>query len=79
VKKVIDSVLHDEELLFDWLMALRLSLEDDISNNCLRKIVLSIRSNLFARNVMESYKQELNKGTQKPKPLRSTLYTDNRM
>jgi len=79
-KKVMDSVLQDEELLFDWLMASRLSLEDDISNNCLRQIVkkwLSIRGNSFARNVMESYKQESKKGTQKSKPLRSTLYTDN--
>ena len=77
MKKVMDSVLHDhEELIFDRLMASRLTLEDDNSINCLRKIVkkwLSVRGNLFARNVMESYKHEFKKGTQKSKPLQSTL------
>ena len=79
LKKMMDSVLHDEELIFDWLMASRLTPEDDSSNNCPRQIVkkwLSIRGNLLA---MESYKQDLKKGTQKSKPLRSTLYTENNM
>ena len=72
LKKIMDSVLHDEELIFDWLMASRFTLEDDSSNNCLRQIVkkwLSIRGNSSARNVIESYKQDLKKGTQKSKPL----------
>ena len=40
---------------------------------------LCIRDHSFAKNVMERYKQESKKGTQKSKPLRSKLFTDDDM
>ena len=77
--KVMNSVLNDEDLLFDWCMAAQSVVDSDIADNCLKKIVkkwLSIRGNSFAKNVMERYKQTSKKGTQKSKPLRSKLFTD---
>ena len=80
-EKVMDSVLNDEDLLFDWCLASQFAVESDIADNCLKKIVkkwISVRGNSFAKNVMEIYKQTSKKGTQKAKPLRSKmqLFTD---
>ena len=76
-EKVMDAVLNDEDLLFDWCLASQFAVESDIADNCLKKIVkkwISIRGNSFAKNVMEMYKQTSKKGTQKSKPLRSKMH-----
>lgn len=78
-KKVINSVLSDDDLLFDWCFAASESIDQDVADKCLEKIVnkwFSIRGNSFAKNMMERYKQTSKKGTEKSKPLRSKLFTD---
>ena len=78
-KKVQDSVLNDDDLLFDWCMAIEFTVDQEIADKCLEKIVkkwLFIRGNSFAANMMERYKQMSKKGTEKSKPLRSKLFTD---
>ena len=78
-QKIMDSVLNDEDLLFDWCLASQFVVESDIADSCLKRIVkkwISIRGNSFAKNVMEMYKQISKKGTQKSKPLRSKLFTN---
>ena len=38
-QKVMDSVLNDEDLLFDWCLASQFVVESDIADNCLKRIV----------------------------------------
>ena len=78
-KKVIKSVLDDDDLLFDWCLVSDLVIDQDAADICLEKIVkkwYSIRGHSFAKNMMERYKIESKKATEKSKPLRSKLFTD---
>jgi len=78
VKKKITSILSNEDLLFDWVLAEGL-LNKSESDKCLAKIVdkwIVICGFSFAKLMMEMYKQLSKKGTDKSKPLRSKLFTD---
>ena len=77
-KKVVDAILHDENLLFDWCFAVE-CIEEEAATQCLEKIVKKwfvIRGFLFAKSLMEMYKQASKKGTDKTKPLRSKVFTE---
>ena len=36
-EKVMDSILKDEDLLFDWCLASQFAVESDVADNCLKK------------------------------------------
>ncbi|XP_065892013.1 uncharacterized protein [Dysidea avara] len=77
-KKIATSILSDEDLLFDWQLAVGL-VDQSKSDKCLTKIIdkwIVIRGFSFAKSMMEMYKQSSKKGTDKSKPLRSKLFTD---
>ena len=77
-KKITTFILSNEDLLFDWQLAVGL-VDQSESDKCLAKIVdkwIVIRGFSFAKSMMEMYKQSSKKGTDKSKPLRSKLFTD---
>ena len=77
-KKVIEAILSDDNLLFDWCFAAE-CIDQEIADQCLQKIVKKwfiIRGFSFASSLMEMYKQATKKGTDKAKPLRTKLFTD---
>lgn len=64
-KKVINSVLRNDDLLFDWCFAASESIDHDVADKCLEKIVnkwFSITGNSFVKNMMERYMQTSRKG-----------------
>ena len=79
IDQVTTDILTDDDLLFNWCLAVGLN-DDDIADICLKEIVkkwITIRGYSFANSMMEMYKQYSKKGTDKSKPLRSKLFTDN--
>lgn len=82
VDRVTTALLNDEDLLFNWCLAVGLAVGsnyDDDMANCLKEIVkkwITIRGFSFSNSLMEMYKQQSKKGTGKSKPLRSKLFTE---
>ena len=79
IDQVTTDILTDNDQLFNWCLAVGLN-DDDIADICLKEIVkkwITIRGYSFANSMMEMYKQYSKKGTDKSKPLRSKLFTDN--
>lgn len=83
-EEVNAAVLQDDDVLFNWCLAVGLALgcdyDEGISDSCLKKIVsnwVTIRGHSFSNSMMEMYKQCSKKATDKSKPLRSKLFTDN--
>lgn len=75
-KHLSDSILNDADVLFYWCQAGH-SEDDEASCKCLEKIIekwITIRGFSFAGNLMEIYKQEQKKGTEKSKSLRTQLF-----
>ena len=78
-KRVIDNILSSDEVLFSWCFIADGDLDDSLSEKCLSKIIskwVTIRGFSFANSMIEMYKQHFKKGTEKSKPLRSTVFTD---
>ena len=78
-KRVIDNVLSSDEVLFSWCFIADGDLDDSLSEKCLSRIIskwVTIRGFSFANSMIEMYKQHFKKGTEKSKPLRSTVFTD---
>ena len=83
VDKVSTAILNDEDLLFNWCLAVGLAVgsnyDNDKADRCLKQIVkkwITIRGFSFSNSLMEMYKQQSKKGTGKSKPLRSKLFTE---
>ena len=60
-KKITTSILSNEDLLFDWQLAVGL-VDKSNSDKCLAKIVdkwIVIRGFSFAKSMMEIYKQSI--------------------
>ena len=81
VDKVTTSILNDEDLLFNWCLAVGLAMgcnyDNEVADRCLKQIVkkwITIRGFSFSNSLMEMYKQQSKKGTGKSKPLRSKLF-----
>lgn len=76
-KKVVDAILNDENLLFDWCFAVE-CIEEEMAKQCLEIIKkwFVIRGFSFTKSVMEIYKQASKKGTDKTKPLWSKIFTE---
>ena len=78
------AVLQDDDVLFNWCLAVGLALgcdyDETISESCLKQIVrkwVTIRGHSFSKSMMEMYKQSSKKGTDKSKPLRCKIFNDN--
>ena len=74
--KLTDLVLNDD-VFFYWCLAGQIEGDEtaDTSLAMIIKMWITIRGFSFAKNIMEMYKQETKKGTEKAKSLRSTLST----
>ena len=75
--KLIDIVFNNDDVLFYWCLASQME-GDEAADTCLAMIVkmwITIRGFSFAKNIIEMYKQETKKETEKAKSLRSTLST----
>ena len=77
-KKVVDSILSNDDLLFHWSI-LASPVGDAVGEVVLRKMVelyVTVRGFAFASSCMELYKQQHKKRTQKSKALRKKLVTE---
>lgn len=75
--KLMEFVMKDDDVLFYWCLAGQIE-GDEAADKSLVMIVnmwITIRGFSFARSIMEIYKQETKKGTEKAKSLRSSLFT----
>lgn len=73
--KVIEGVLSASEVHFHWTLASS-DMHEDNCDVILEQIVTNwviIRGFSFTKSILEQYKRETKKGTQKSKPLRATL------
>lgn len=83
-EEVNKAVLQDDDVLFNWCLAVGLALgcdyDETISDSFLKQIVkkwITIRGHSFSKSMMEMYKQCSKKGTDKLKPLRTKVFSDN--
>ena len=76
-EKLIDAVMGNEELLFQWCMFSACE-RDDLAMSVLRMIVelyVTVRGFAFATSCLEMYKQANKKTSQKSKGIRKELFT----
>jgi len=69
-------LMHNDDVLFDWLM---ITGDEEEHKDVLLQIVkqwITIRANSFAKHILETYKQEAKKSTDKSRGLRTKLFTD---
>lgn len=74
-EKVIDGVIDASEVQLKWTLASS-SMQEENRELILEQIVtqwVTIRGFSFTKSILEKYKKETKKGTQKAKPLRATL------
>ena len=74
--EILDSLLKNEDLLFQWCFIIRTTVDNDSSPILLKQIVelyLTVRGFAFATSCLELYKQAHKKTLQKKKPLRKKL------
>ena len=72
---LVENISHDDDVTFHWIIA-SANVEEDVVNSLFDRIVklyVTIRGFSFASSIMEMYKNEGKKGTQKKKTLRQTL------
>ena len=72
-KKIMDKILGDEDLLFQWCFVVRTVVDIEHSEVLLTKITelyLTIRGNAFASSCLELYKQASKQTLQKKMGLR---------
>ena len=68
------EIKEDDDVQFHWIM-LSSSMEEEVSHNVLDSIIylyITVRGFSFASSVLERYKREAKKGTQKAKTLRQS-------
>lgn len=74
-RELMDSVLRNEDILFQWCM-LSSDMEDDVASALLKQIVelyVTIRGFAFVSSCLELYKQKQKTTLQKKKALRREL------
>ena len=72
--KLTKMVTEDDDVQFSWTIAAS-SMEEDIVDRAFEVILnlyITIRGFSFAASILEMYKQETKKGTQKKKTLRQS-------
>ena len=73
-QELSSKIKEDDDVQFHWLM-LACRMEEEVSENILDSIVylyITVRGFSFASSVLERYKKETKKGTQKAKTLRQS-------
>lgn len=76
-KQHLKNVTLSDDVLFYWCLAGQIE-GDEAADRCLTMIIdkwITIRGFSFAKSILESYKQETKKGTNKAKSLCSTLFS----
>ena len=76
---VTEDTIKDDDVLFYWSIS-SASMSQYCANKLLEKIVskwITIRGFSFAKTMLEMYKKETKKGTQKSKALRKMLADKN--
>ena len=74
--EILVGLMQNEELLFQWCVVVRTTVNDDSSPVLLRQIAelyLTVRGFAFATSCLELYKQAHKKTLQKKKALRKEL------
>lgn len=69
------EVKEDDDVQFHWVMV-SCGMEEEVSESLLENIIylyITIRGFSFASSVLERYKKENKKGTQKAKTLRQSI------
>ena len=74
--KLHQALLDDSDTLFNWSIASR-DVEDDDEKTAIFDLIarkyITVRGFSFSKSILEKFKQEQCKGTQKSKPLRSKV------
>ena len=72
---LVENISHDDDVTFHWVIA-SANVEEDVVNSLfdrILKLYVTIRGFSFASSILEMYKNEGKKSTQKKKTLRQTL------
>jgi len=75
--KITEEVINESDVQFHWSQAASNMHEEDSKEIILCELVtnwITIRGFSFTKSILERYKQETKKGTQKSKALRATLH-----
>ena len=76
-EKIVEGILDASEVQFYWSLA-SLQMDEESSEIILEQIVnkwVTIRGYSFTKSILEQFKKDSKKSTEKAKPLRSTLCT----
>jgi hypothetical protein len=74
-EKITESIMDASEVQFHWSLASS-QMDEEARELILEQIVrkwITIRGFSFTKSVLEQYKRETKRSTEKAKPLRSTL------
>lgn len=76
-EEIIESIMDESDVQFHWSLASS-QMDEEYKDVILEQVIMkwiTIRGFSFAKSILEQYKREAKKSTQKSKPLRSTLPT----
>ena len=72
------ELFSDSDVQFSWcLTGINMKIDDETAEEVLELCIdqwIKVRENSFANSILEFYKQQSKKGTEKSKPLRKTLH-----
>ena len=72
------ELFSDSDVQFSWcLTGINMKIDDETAEEVLELCIdqwITVRENSFANSILEFYKQQSKKGTEKSKPLRKTLH-----
>ena len=75
--KLQSELFSDSDVQFNWcLTGINMKIDDETAEEILELCIdqwITVRENSFANSIVEFYKQQSKKGTEKAKPLRKTL------
>lgn len=80
-KQLHDTIITDEDIAFHWsILTIEVEKEEDaVLLGMMVDLFITIRGFSFSKLLMEMYKQEAKKSTQKSKSLRRKLTTQDNM
>ena len=79
-KKIMDKILGDEDLLFQWCFVVRTAVDiehSEVLMTTIAELYLTVRGYEFASSCLELYKQANEQTLQKKKGLRTKLASSN--
>ena len=79
-KQLHDTIITDEDIAFHWsILTIEVEKEGAVLLGMMMNLFITIRGFSFSTSLMEMYKQEAKKSTQKSKSLRRKLTTQDNM